>query len=132
MTNQLSMTKSENANFNLGERTTKFAEEIIKFSKKISNTPENIPIKNQLVKSGTSIGANYCEADEAESRKDFIHKISIIKKETRETKYWLRLIAITNPYLKEFARILWKEARELNLIFAAIVRTAKNKSNSKH
>ncbi|KKR03561.1 MAG: hypothetical protein UT31_C0016G0005 [Parcubacteria group bacterium GW2011_GWF2_39_13b] len=114
--------------YNLEERTTKFAEEIIKFTKEIKNTIENIPTKSQLVKSGTSIGANYCEADEAESRKDFIHKIAICKKETRETKYWLRLIATANPNMKEKARKLWKEAHEFNLIFATIIRNTKNKS----
>ncbi len=87
MTNDQINQSATSKKYDLEERTTKFAEEIIKFTKEIPNTLENIPIKTQLVKSGTSIGANYCEADEAESKKDFIHKIGICKKEARETKY---------------------------------------------
>lgn len=63
------------------------------------------------------------EADEASSKKDFINKICIAKKETKETKYWLRLVAYAIPEAKDTARKLWKEAQELNLIFAAIVRS---------
>jgi four helix bundle protein len=65
------------------------------------------------------------EADEANSKKDFLNKIAIAKKETKETKYWLRLAAYTLPKFKDEARNLWKEAQELNLIFAAIVRNSK-------
>jgi len=81
------------------------------------------------VAAGTSVGANFCEADDAESGKDFIHKIGICKKESRETKHWLRMVAIAAPELKEEARKLWKEATELNLIFNAIVRKIRNKNN---
>ena len=66
--------------YNLEERTAKFGEEIIKFAKKIPKNSVTIPLITQLVKSGTSIGANYCEADDAESSKDFQHKIGICKK----------------------------------------------------
>lgn len=69
---------------------------------------------------GTSIGSNYCEADDAESSKDFRHEIGICKKEARETKYWLRIIATSIPELKDRARQLWQEAKELHLIFNAI------------
>lgn len=68
-------------------------------------------------------GANYCEATEAESKKDFSHKISIAKKEVKETKFWLRMIAVSEPNLKDEARELWKEAQELNLIFGKIRRS---------
>jgi len=125
MTNDQINQNTASKKYDLEERTTKFAEEIIKLVKEIPNTSENIPIKTQLVKSGTSIGANYCEADEAESKKDFVHKIAICKKETRETKYWLRLVALISPPSKERARKLWKEAHEFNLIFATIIRKAK-------
>ena len=83
------------------------------------------PIISQLIRAGTSIGANYSEADEANSKRDFIHKIGIAKKETKETKYWLRLIAHTLPEVKVDARKLWSEAQELNLIFAAIIRNSR-------
>lgn len=68
------------------ERTAKFAGNIIKFVKKISKMVENLPLITQIVKSGTSIAANYYEAIEEESKKDFIHKISIAKKEAKEIK----------------------------------------------
>lgn len=115
--------------YDLEERTAKFGEEIIKFANKITKSPVNTPLINQLVRAGTSIGSNYCEADDAESGKDFKHKIGICKKESRETKHWLRMVATADPELKEDARRLWIEAKELNLIFNAILRSAKNKKN---
>ena len=106
--------------YDLEERTAKFGENIIKFVKKIPKKTETLPLISQLVRAGTSVGANYCEADDAESKKDFIHKIRICKKESRETKHWLRMIVVATPELKEEARVLWQEAQELNLIFASI------------
>ena len=73
------------------------------------------------------MGANYCEADDAESKKDFQHKIGISKKEAREAKHWLRMIVVAVPEFKAEARILWQEAKELNLIFNAIVRKLNDK-----
>jgi len=109
--------------YDLEERTAKFGEEIIKFANKVSKNAITLPLVSQLVKAGTSVGANYCEADDAESRKDFQHKIGICKKEARETKHWLRMIVVAVPELKEEARKHWKEAHELNLIFNAIVKS---------
>lgn len=113
--------------FDLEERTAIFAENIIKFCKKVPRNVITIPVISQLIRSGTSVGANYCEADDAESKKDFIHKMSICKKESRETKHWLRSVAVAvdDETLKQEARILWKEAQELNLIFAASIKTKK-------
>lgn len=108
--------------FDLEERTSKFAENIIEFVKKLPRDPRFLPIIVQLVKAATSVGANYCEADDAQSKKDFVHKIAICKKESREAKYWLRVIAKTFPEYSEEAKIYWKEAQELNLIFASIIR----------
>lgn len=122
------MTKNK---YDLEERTAKFGEEVIKFAKKIPVNWVTKPLIPQLVSAGTSVGANYCEADDAESRKDFKHKIGICKKEARETKHWLRMIVVAVPELKEEARKLWTEAKELNLIFNAIVHsTKKNKKNN--
>ncbi len=78
------------------------------------------PIINQLIKCGTSIGANYSEADDAESKADFKHKIGICKKESRECKHFLRMSAIAVSEMKDRARKLWIEAKELNLIFNSI------------
>lgn len=113
--------KRTKKSYDLEERTAKFGEEIIKFVNSIEKNVITLSIISQLVRSGTSIGANYCEADDAESRKDFKHKIGIAKKEARETKHWLRMIANAAPSSKENARNLWQEAKELHLIFNAIV-----------
>ncbi|MBI4059096.1 four helix bundle protein [Candidatus Microgenomates bacterium] len=115
--------------YDLEERTAKFGEEIIKFCRKIPRSPTTDPLITQLVKAGTSVGANYCEADDAESRDDFKHKIGICKKEAREVKHWLRIIPIAVPELKDEAKIIWQEAKELNLIFNSIVNKLKQKRN---
>lgn len=111
--------------YDLAERTAKFAEEIIEFAMSLPKTPVNLPLITQLVKAGTSIGANYEEADGAESRKDFNHKIAICKKESKETKYWLRVIIRANPDKKEKAQKLWQESQEFTLIFSSIIISSK-------
>jgi len=100
-----------NDKYNLEERTAKFGEDVIKFFKKLKKDTITLPLISQIVRSATSVGANYCEADDAESRKDFKHKIGICKKESRETKHWFRMIVVAEPSLKEEARILWQEPR---------------------
>ena len=117
--NQISKT------YDLEERTAKFGENIIKFCKKIPRSPITDPLTNQLVKAGTSVGANYCEADDAESKDDFRHKIGICKKETREAKHFIRMTVVVISELKSEARILWQEAKELNLIFNSIYKKVK-------
>jgi len=76
-----------------------------------------------LLRAATSIGANYCEANASSSRRDFRNKIFISKKETNETKHWLRMLAKTNPEKTSQCRILWQEAHELHLIFQKITNT---------
>jgi four helix bundle protein len=115
--------------YDLEERTAKFGEDIIEFAKEIPKNVVTIPLIGQLVKAGTSIGANYCEADCAETRKDFEHKLGICKKESRETKHWLRMIAKAVPEKAEKARKLWQEANELNLIFISIIKKSKKKKD---
>ncbi|MBI1755115.1 four helix bundle protein [Candidatus Azambacteria bacterium] len=119
MTNQIKNPKSQKQ-YNLGERTAVFGENIIEFAIALPETNVNKPLINQIVRSGSSVGANYMEADGAESKKDFRHKISLSKKESKETMYWLRMIARANPTKKDICRKLWQEAHELALIFAAI------------
>ena len=123
------MTQLSNKNFNydLEERTAKFAEKVIDFVRTIKEDAVNKRIISQLVGASGSSGANYCEATEAESKKDFIHKIGICKKEIKESKHWLRLLARSNPERKEEIRELWQEAQELLLIFSKISRSSKNK-----
>ena len=114
---------SKTNDYNLEDRTVKFSEEIIVFARKLKKDIVNLPLISQLVRSATSIGANYCEANGASSKKDFKNKIHICKKEAKETKYWLQLLARTNPERKENIRILWQEAQELTLIFSRITAT---------
>lgn len=106
--------------YDLEERTAKFAEKTIELCKKIPKSTITMPIIDQLIRSGTSIGANYMEANGASSRKDFKNKIFICKKEARETKYWLRILANTCDEFKNECRNLWQEAQELTLIFSKI------------
>ena len=113
--------------FDLEERTARFAEKLIDLLKKLPNTPINKRFIEQCAGSGGSIGANYCEANEAESKNDFVHKIGISKKETKETKHWIRLLAHANPEFKDEFRWFWQEAEELLLIFSKITRTCKEK-----
>ena len=114
--------------FDLEERTARFGESVIRFAKGLSRNPVTIPLIRQIVRSDGSIGANYCEADDAHSKKEFRQKISYCKKEARETKHWLRMIAAAEPDCKEDIRTLWQEAKELHLIFAAIWRRSKGDS----
>jgi len=121
------MTKSSNKKYDLEERTAIFAEHTIDLVKKIKRDAVSRRIISQLVGSSGSIGANYAEANEAESKKDFVHKISICKKETKETKHWLRLLARANPKYKDDTKRLWKEAQELLLIFSKILSSSRKK-----
>lgn len=97
----------------LEERTAIFGEKIIELARKLNKNYVANPILNQLIRSGTSIGANYMEANGASSRRDFKNKIYICKKETMETKYWLRMLSGAENSLKDECRELWKEAQEL-------------------
>jgi four helix bundle protein len=108
--------------YDLEERSARFGEAIIRFAKKIPRGPDNDRLIGQLVGAATSLGANYCEADDAVSKKDFRCKIGIGKKEARETKFFLRMVAAAEESLKPEARVLWQEAKELHLIFCAIWR----------
>ncbi|MGH8100040.1 MAG: four helix bundle protein [Chthoniobacterales bacterium] len=112
--------------YDLEERTARFGEAIIDFAKKIPPGPLTDRIISQLVGAGTSVGANYDEADDAVSKKEFLKCIGTCKKEARETKHFLRMAARAVPELKFRGRELWLEARALHLIFARIWRTGKN------
>jgi four helix bundle protein len=108
--------------FDLEERTAVFGESIIAFAKRIPVNDVTRPLISQLVRAGTSVGGNYVEADDADSKKDFKFKIGLCRRESRETKHWLRMIVAAESELREQAKPLWREAQELNLIFGAIRR----------
>lgn len=120
------MTKQQNSPVHdLEERTAKFGEAVIAFAKKVRSSSVTLPLVTQIVRAGTSVGANYCEADDASTKKEFRHRIGICRKEARETKHWLRMIVAAEKGLRDEAKPLWQEAKELNLIFSAIFRKAK-------
>ncbi len=108
--------------YDLEERAALFGEAVLDYVKKVPVTPVTRRLIDQLVGAGTSIGANYGEADDAVSKKDFRHKISICTREAREAKHFLRMLVRAVPELKDEARVLWQEAKELHLIFAKIYR----------
>jgi four helix bundle protein len=115
-----------NQKYDLGERTARLGEDVIEFCKAVKRDAITSPVITQFVRSGTSIGANYMEANAASSKRDFRNKIYICKKEAQETKHWLRMISRCAPERKGEARKLWKEAQELTLIFGKIVSKLRN------
>jgi len=147
MTNHQRMTKSQNAQqdddslwnddetafvreepdrkpvYDLEERTARFGEAVVDFAKTIPQSAVPDRIISQLVGAATSVGANYVEADDAVSKKEFLKSIGTCKKEARETKHFLRMAVRAVPDLKPQARKLWSEARELHLIFCKIWRS---------
>src|SRR5438093_7026209 len=108
--------------YDLEERTARFGEAVIDFAKTIPQNPVTNRLISQLVGAGTSVGANYVEADDSVSKKDFLKSIGTCRKEARETKHFLRMIVRAVPELKPQARVLWLEAKELHLIFSRIWR----------
>ncbi len=125
MTNQI---QSPNDRiYDLEERTAKFGESLIEFTKKLQKNSINNPLISQVIRSGTSMGANYMEADCADSKKDFRYKISLCKKESKETCHWLRMIAKANSEYINQCRKLWQEAHELTLIFSKIILSSKSR-----
>jgi len=111
--------------YDLEERTARFGETVILFAKKIPWSPVNNRLIDQLVGAGTSVGANYCEADDGVSKPDFKHRIGTCRKESRETKFFLRMVAVAEPSLKKEAGEVWREAHELHRIFSRIWRSTK-------
>lgn len=124
MTSQIK-NPNDKKKFDLEDRTAVFGENIIKFVKSLADSNINRPLISQIIRSGTSVGANYMEADAASSKKDFLHKIALCKKEAKETMHWLRMIAEADSRSKSEGRKLWQEAREFVLIFSAILRSGK-------
>ena len=127
MTNEITMTQTSNKKYDLRERTAKFGETIISLAKRITENSVTRPLISQLVRAGTSVGANYCEADDASTKKDFLYKIGTCRRESKESKHWLRMITTAIPYLENEAKLLLCEAQELNLIFSAIINRSQNK-----
>lgn len=109
--------------YDLEERTALFGEAVIDFAKSVPQNSVTNRLISQLVGAGTSVGANYVEADDAVSKKEFLKNIGTCRKEARETKHFLRMMVRARPELKPEAAKLWLEAKELHLIFSKIWRS---------
>ena len=124
MTKEIPMTNDPNGGnghpYDLEERTALFGEAVISFAKRVPRDVVTLPLISQVVRSGTSIGANYCEADDAVTKKEFRKNIGTCQKEAKETKHWIRMIVAAESSMKESARSPWQEAKELHLIFCSI------------
>jgi four helix bundle protein len=108
--------------YDLEARTERFAVAILSTCKKITNNIENRELISQVVRSASSVGANYIEANEALGKKDFVYKIRICRKEAKETRYWLKLISAINHNLENSVKDLIQESTELMNIFGAILK----------
>ena len=120
------MTEFENPKrYDLEERTLQFAKDTIAFIKGIQKTIINLELVKQLVRSSTSVGANFIEANEALSKKDFLLRIKICRKEARESIYWLKLVELKDQESDRIREALIEEATQLVKIFSTIVERAK-------
>jgi len=117
------MYKSDELEETLGQ----FGERIIDLAKKAQKDIITTSIINQIIRSGTSIGANYMEANGASSRQDFRHKIYICKKESKETMHWLRMLARADEKVKDECRELWQDVKGYAKMFSAITGSLRNK-----
>jgi four helix bundle protein len=108
--------------YDLNERTARFGEDVIRLARGTPKTVVTIPVISQLVRSSTSVGANYMEAGAAQSGKDFDHKVGICKKEARETMHWLRMLAVADDSTQSDCRVMWQEAHELTMTFSSTLR----------
>jgi four helix bundle protein len=115
----------ENKPYNLEERTLEFGKRIIRLAKTLERNTTNKVLVSQIVRSGTSLGSNYREANETETKKDFTYRIRICRKEAKETLYWLKIIVEANPILRRRIEPLIQETSELKKIFAAIALKSK-------
>ena len=122
------MNETQNSKYDLEERTLKFAEDIRKFIKELPKTLGNLEDIRQLIRSSGSIGANWIEANEAFSKKDFIMRTKICRKEAKESRYWLKLVdvRIDQGLLNERRQKLIKEVTELMKIFGSMIEKTKS------
>ena len=122
------MVQSQNLKrYDLEGRTLEYGKRIISLSKYIIKNPINLPLISQFIRSGTSVGANYREANETSTKKDFLFRMRICRKEAKETLYWLDMIVEANPDLGQRVEPLIKETSELVKIFASIIVNSEKK-----
>jgi len=115
------MNKNQNSKqYDLEERTLNFAKEVIEFVKTLPRTTANAEITKQVIRSSGSVGANYIEANESLSKKDFVMRIKICRKESKESSYWLKLAEVKNSNGESQREVLIGEAMQLTKIFSSI------------
>ena len=110
--------------YDLEERTARFGESVIGLCQQLKKDDITGPLIRQIIRSSTSVGANYMEANGASSKKDFRNKIFICKKEAQESKHWLRMLAKANPNKRDEFQDLWRECQELSMIFGKIAHSS--------
>lgn len=118
-----------NKKYNLEERTLVFAKEIVRLCKKLPNNTVNFKLADQLIRSASSIGANYREANDSVGKKDFLHRLKIARKEAKETTFWLELLLEANSEFKESINQLIDESYQLRNILSAIIKNVENKKS---
>jgi four helix bundle protein len=106
-----------------------FSIQIVKTFEYLSNTRREFILSKQLLRSGTSIGANISEAEHGQSKKDFVHKLSIARKEANETIYWIKLLKATNFLESASSTKLLKDSEELMRLLTSIIKTTKERNN---
>lgn len=114
----------------LADRTFSFAKRVMAFTRLLPRSLENSIVLRQVIRSATSVGANYLEANESLSKKDFVHRIRIARKEARETEYWLRLLELDHDPLHKERDCLQDEARQLVKIMHSIYEKSKHSTPS--
>jgi four helix bundle protein len=125
MSNTTNAANDKNAKYDIHERIYEFILRVIKFTNFLPKTSANSVICKQLLRSATSMGANDQEADGTNTKKDFIHCYTIVRKETKETHYWLKLIYDTNPALQPKMKQIIQEGQEITAIVSTIVNKVK-------
>ena len=117
---QTNSNEQKSKQYDLEERTLNFAKEVIEFVKTLPRTTANAEITKQLIRSSGSVGANYIEANESLSKKDFVMRIKICRKESKESSYWLKLAEVKNSNGESQREVLIEEAMQLTKIFSSI------------
>jgi four helix bundle protein len=124
------MTNVSKSIFDLEERTLTFAKRIIRVCQSLPNTIVNSKLIDQIIRSAGSVGANYREANDSLSKKDFLMRMKISRKEAKETHFWLELIIEANPDFSEKLKDLLGESVELKKILSSIIVKAEMKKEA--
>lgn len=127
-TTNISIKNNKDEKYDIHKRIYNFVISVIRLVNSLPKTPSNFVIVNQILRSVTSMGANDQEADGTLSKKDFIHCYTIVRKESKETLFWLMLIADTNPLLREKTNVIITEGKELIAIISTIINKTRGKS----